>query len=195
MVIRRSDQDGRGAGLPGMSREPRDRATTSWRRHKFGNERRIVSARQLLWQNTHRGMHKRAAGAERAAGAIAIVARRRVVAIMGAGMRAVKRTGNARLPSIDAYERKAGGLGGSAGNHGVRGKTRRVPVLCRHPYLRKASEENEPTADTPRAASGEASYPTIMQSRCSHVIAPFDSMVTTYCQLKISDSRRKKAIN
>jgi len=54
-------------------------------------------------------------------------------ALMGAGMGAMKRTGNARLPRIDASERKAGGLGRCAGNHGVCSKTRRVPVLCGHP--------------------------------------------------------------
>jgi hypothetical protein len=132
VITRRSDQDGRGAGLAGMSRKPRDWAKTSWRRGKFGNERHIINARQLLGQNAHRGMHERAAGAESAAGAIA-VARWRAIAMIGARMSAMQRTGNTRLPRINAYERKSGALCGSAGNHGMRSKTGRVPVLHWHP--------------------------------------------------------------
>jgi hypothetical protein len=133
VITRRSDQDWRGAGLPGMSRKPRDQAKNCWRRGKSGNEWRVVSARQLLRQDAHSGMHERAAGTEMAAGAIAVVARWRGIAIMGAAMGTVEWAGNARLRRIDAYERKAGGFGGSAGNHGRYGKTGRVPVLHGHP--------------------------------------------------------------
>jgi hypothetical protein len=131
-ITRRSDQDGRGAGLPSMGRKPRDQAKNGWRRGKFGNERHIINARRLLRQNAHRRMHERAAGAESAAGAIA-VAWWRVIAMIGARMDAMKRTGNARLRRVGAYERKSGALCGCAGNHGMRSKTRRVPVLHGHP--------------------------------------------------------------
>jgi hypothetical protein len=102
-MTRRSDQDRRSAGLPWISRKPCDCAKNSWRRSKCRNVRRIASVRRFLRENAHRGMHESTAGAKSAGGAIAIVARRRAITIIGARMDAMKRTGNARLRLICAY--------------------------------------------------------------------------------------------
>jgi len=93
-IARRSDQDGRRARLPGNNCKPRGRAETHRRRGKCGKWRRMVGPRRLLQKYAHSGMDVRAAKAW-AEGTIFMVARRGAVAVMGAGMGAMKCAGNA----------------------------------------------------------------------------------------------------
>jgi hypothetical protein len=133
VVARQSDQDWWRARLSGNNREPCERAEERGRRGNCGKRRRRIGGpRRLLRQNAHRGLDVRAAGAW-AEGAIAVVARRGAVAAVRAGTGAVNRAGNARLTRIEARGRNARARGGRVEDHGMRGNTRRVPVLRGHP--------------------------------------------------------------
>ena len=79
--------------MTGNGSKPRARAETHRRRCKCGKWRRIVGPRRLLQKYAHSGMDVRAAKA-RAEGTIFMVARRGAVAVVGAGMGAMKRAGN-----------------------------------------------------------------------------------------------------
>ena len=114
-------------------------------------------------------MQRRAARAG-AEGAIAVGARRRAVAVSGPN--AVMRAGNARVSRIKPRRRIAGAGGDSVGNHGMRGKTWRGPVLCGHAYLGEAGNENEPKANglPPAVRGATRKLPTTLEPSCPHLL-------------------------
>jgi hypothetical protein len=119
--------------LAGKDRKPGEPTKNRGRRGDRGEERRVVGCpRCLLRQNNHRAMCERAAYA-RAARVIAVVARRRAVAVTGACMGAVKWAGDARLPSADTYDLRAICGGRSAVTHRLRGETPGVWAVHGHP--------------------------------------------------------------
>jgi hypothetical protein len=170
-IARRSDQDGRRAGLPGNNGKPNGSAETHRRRGNFGKTRGVGCPRHLLRKNADCGMQRRAARTW-AEGTIFMVARRGAVAVMGAGMGAMKCAGYACLTGIEARGREAGASGDSVGNHGMRGRTWRGPVLCGHAYLGEAGNENEPKADglPPAARGATRKLPTTLEPSCPHLL-------------------------
>jgi hypothetical protein len=170
-MARRSDQDGGRAGLPGNANKPRARAETQRRRCKCGKWRRIVGPRRLLQKYAHSGMDVHAAKAW-AEGTIFMMARRGAVAVMGASMGAMKWAGYACLTGIEARGREAGAGGNRVGNHGMRGKTWRGPVLRGHAYLGEAGNENQPKADglPPAVRGATRKLPTTLEPSCPHLL-------------------------
>ncbi len=151
-IARRSDQDGRRAGLPGNNREPRRQTKTRGRRGKRGKWRGKGRPRRFLREYPHCRMNRSAAGAG-AEWAIVIVARGAVAAIGKSGLRVVKWAGNVRLSS-DAPARRVGrAVRACLVNHrlgGLRGKSRRMQALHGRRQLGKAGKQDEAKASHPR---------------------------------------------
>ena len=82
----------------------------------------------------------------------------------------MKWAGNAELPLIEARDRKA--CGGSAVSDSMRGKSRRVPILRRHPQLGETREENEPKARSSRRATRavQRKISATLEARRSHFL-------------------------